>query len=181
VSGAWSNSNPPAIATPGIRIGAKVIDVVITVVLQVVVGVVIGIVAGAAAVSSGGVTTFSGSPDTFGTVDLPLLIAATLAGILIDFIYNVVLVARFGGQPGKLMCGLRIVTTDGAAPDMGVAFRRWSPILFLLVLGAVPLVNIITGLLRLGLSVANLVMIFSDDRRRDVFDHVGGTLVVATR
>jgi uncharacterized RDD family membrane protein YckC len=164
-----------------VRIGAKVIDVVIIVIVQFVVGIVVGLLVGAATISSGGLTTFSGETDPFGGINLTAAIVGGLVGLAIDFVYNVVFVARFGGQPGKLMLGLRVVTVDGAAPSMGVAFRRWTPILFLLVIGLVPIVSIFAGLLRLVLAVANLVMIFADDRRRDVFDHVAGTLVVTTR
>jgi uncharacterized RDD family membrane protein YckC len=180
VPGGWTNWNQQAearIATPGIRIGAKVLDVVFIVIMQ----VVLGLVAALVFLSSSSTDPFATNSGLLMGTNLALTLATAAIGLAIDFVYNVVLVAKFGGQPGKLLLGLRIVSTDGTAPDMGVAFRRWSPLLAILVLSAIPVVGLLGSVARLGLAVANLVMIFADDRRRDVFDHVGGTYVVTTR
>jgi uncharacterized RDD family membrane protein YckC len=180
VPGGWADWNQQAqarIATPGLRIGAKVIDVVFMVIVQ----IVISIVAAVAFLSSSSAEPFTTNSGMMVGANVALNVAVAAVGLLIDFVYNVVLVAKFGGQPGKLLLGLRIVSTDGTGPDMGVAFRRWSPMLAILVLSAIPVVGLLGGVARLVLIVANLVMIFADDRRRDVFDHVGGTYVVATR
>jgi hypothetical protein len=42
----------------------------------------------------------------------------------------------------------------------------------------VPLIGLFGSLGLLVLGIANLVLIFSDDRRRDVCDRIGDTLVV---
>ncbi len=173
----WDGRLGSRIAPAGTRIGAKAIDVLIIVLIQFVVGL------GAAAVllSSGSIDPFANEVTPFGGANLGLTVSVAMIGLVIDFVYNVVIVARFGGQPGKLMLGLRIVDTDGNPPGMGVAFRRWSPMLIILVLGAIPLISLLGSLARFILAVANLVMILADDQRRDVFDHVGGTFVVTRR
>ncbi len=172
----WDDRLESRIAEPGIRIGAKVIDTIFIVILQ----FIVSFIAAMVFVSSGSSGFASDGGLMFGQ-NLALTVTVAIVGLVIDAVYNVVLVAAFGGQPGKLLLGLRIVTTDGAKVDAGIAFRRWSPMLLVLALSAIPLVSILGGLARLVLVVANLVMIFADDRRRDVFDHVGGTYVIATR
>ena len=184
IPGGWTNYQQQLgarIAEPGIRIGAKVIDVIFVMILQVILGVIAGIAVGAAAFSSGSGDPFASGGNPFLGANLTLTLVVGAFTLAIDFVYNVVIVARFGGQPGKLMLGLRIVDTDGARPSMGVAFRRWTPMLVIVVLGIIPVISLLGGLARIVLMIANLVMIFADDRRRDVFDHVGGTFVVTTR
>jgi uncharacterized RDD family membrane protein YckC len=162
------------LASKGKRIGAKAIDIVIIVLIQMVIGFVIAAMFIATADTSDDFGSFG-----FQTgVSLVVTLVSLALNLAIDFLYNVVCTARFGGSPGKLMLGLRVVSQDGQPADMSVAFRRWTPILALLVLGAIPIVGLIAGLLRFVLLVANLVMILTDERRRDVFDHVGRTYVV---
>jgi uncharacterized RDD family membrane protein YckC len=158
------------------RIGAKVIDVLIILVIQLIIGVIAVALLGAGSAFTLG--ELSGSTGASLGVSVIATLVVTAVSIGIDFLYNVVMVARFGGQPGKLMLGLRIVTLDGQQPDNKVAFMRWAPILALLVVGAIPIIGGFATLARIVLMIANLVMILTDDRRRDVFDHVAGTLVV---
>jgi uncharacterized RDD family membrane protein YckC len=165
------------IGSAGARIGAKVIDVVIIVLIQ----VVIGIVAAGVLLSTTDSSSFNSSFGMSLGTNLGLTIVTGLVGLAIDFLYNVVLVARFGGTPGKLMLGLRIIPADGSPIDMSVAFKRWSPILALILLGLIPIVGLFASLARIGLLVANLVMILTDERRRDVFDRVGDTYVITVR
>ena len=158
----------------GARIGAKTIDIVIVILINVAIGF-----AGAAVLFA--------SDDGLGStyLDTGASLAATffigLATLAFDFLYNVVLVARAGGQPGKLMVGLRIVRADGAPLDFRTAFMRWVPVLALGVLSLVPIVSLFSGLARFVLLIANLVLVCSDGRRQSVFDKVAGTYVVVAR
>lgn len=43
---------------------------------------------------------------------------------LLSFWYHVILVARYGGMPGKLLLKLRIVRRDGSPVDFQSAFLR---------------------------------------------------------
>jgi len=158
----------------GARIGAKAIDMVIVFMVNAVIGFA-------------GYAAFFASDDGFGSTFLDTgtsLAAAFVIGLVtlaFDFLYNVVLVARAGGQPGKLMVGLRIVRADGAPLDVRTAFLRWSPAFALGVLSLVPVVSLLASLGRLVLLIVNLVLVCSDGRRQSVFDKVAGTYVIASR
>ena len=56
-----------------------------------------------------------------------------LPNIVISLLYSVVLVARFGGTPGKLILGMQIVRLDGAPIGLSRAFVRNFPELLLTV------------------------------------------------
>lgn len=180
--GGWQEGWVPElgvqIGSAGARIGAKVIDVVIILTMMFVVAIVGTAVMLSTSDTDSFTTSFGGG---LGTSNLLLGLVVGLVTLLIDFVYNVVLVAQFGATPGKLMLGLRIIPTNGTPIDTSVAFKRWSPILGLSLLGLVPFVAFFANLGRLGLVVANLVMILTDERRRDVFDRVADTYVVTVR
>jgi uncharacterized RDD family membrane protein YckC len=169
------------IGSAGARIGGKALDIFFFIVIQTALSLV-----GAAAffassteltdeLIGGGNTLLPSGTDIVTTVAL----SALLLGV--DFLYNVVPTATVGGTPGKLIAGLRVIRTDGAKVDFRTAFIRWSPILALGLLGALPIVGILAGLLRFVLLIVNLVMVLSDERRQSVFDRVGGTYVIRSR
>ena len=162
------------LGSKGKRIGAKAIDLLIVVVIQAVISGVIGV----ALFASNNAASRTGDFGTGFAGNLAATAMVTLIVVVFDFLYSVVCTAQFGGTPGKLALGLRVVSQDGPPADLSIAFRRWSPSFALIVLGAVPIVGILAGLARIGLLVANLVMVLVDERRRDVFDHVGRTYVV---
>lgn len=180
--GGWQQGWVPElgvqIGSAGARIGAKVIDVVIIFTMMIVVAIGGTALMLSTSDADSFTTSFGGG---VGTSNLVFGVVVGLVTLLIDVVYNVVLVARFGGTPGKLMLGLRIIPADGTPIDTSVAFKRWSPILALSLLALVPIVAFFANLGRLGLLVANLVMILTDERRRDVFDRVADTYVVTVR
>jgi uncharacterized RDD family membrane protein YckC len=158
----------------GARIGAKAIDMVIVFVINLVISVA-------------GVFAFFAASEDVGSMYLDVggNLAANAAIYLlivgVDFLYNVVLVARTGGQPGKLMVGLRIVRADGAPLDLRTAFMRWLPVFVLGLLAIVPIVGLVASLARFTLLVVNLVLVCSDGRRQSLFDKLAGTYVVVGR
>lgn len=166
------------IASAGTRIGAKAIDMVIVIIIQVVLVIAAALVFGT--------TETTGTAEDFdfyfsSETNFAAAVLLSLLGLAIDFVYNVVSTAKWGGSPGKLMLNLRVIPNDGRPMDMAVAFKRWIPILILSVLGFIPLgaVAAVVLLARFGLLIANLVMVLTDDRRQSVFDRVGGTYVIA--
>ena len=167
------------IAPAGTRIGAKAIDIGLYLVIQIVAGVVIA----AIWIASGAFDDSVTSSNMFMTTgsDLLFSIAAGLVLLAIDLLYNVVCTARFGGTPGKLMVGIKVIHQDGRRIDFRGAFVRYSPVLALAVLGMVPVLNILASFARLGLLVANLVLVLVDERRKDVFDRVASTYVISSR
>ncbi len=168
------------IAPAGTRIGAKAIDIVFYFLIQVVAGVVIAAIWLAAGGFDDSMTNRSGMFVATGG-DLLFSIAAGLVLLAVDLLYNVVCTARFGGTPGKLLLGIKVIHQDGRRIDLRGAFVRFSPVLGLSVLGMVPILNILASLARLGLLIANLVLVLIDDRRKDVFDRVASTYVISGR
>ena len=83
-----------------------------------------------------------------------------------------------GGTVGKTALGMKVVNTDGSAVDQSVAIRRASPYLALSVLGLVPVLGILGGLITFVLAIVGLVMLFSDDERRLPWDRIADTRVV---
>lgn len=170
-------------ASAGARVGAKALDIIFVVLIQSAISVV-GVFALFASTNDA-VDTFGGSGGLNFSAgsNLALTMVLNLVLLAMDAIYNVVVVSRFGGQPGKLILGLRIVHTDGRPIDARGALIRWSPILALTVLSWVPVFVMawLILLVRLGLLVANLVLVLVDDRHRSVFDRVAGTYVVVHR
>lgn len=168
------------IAPAGTRIGAKAIDIALYLVIQIGAGVAIAAIWIASGAFDESVTTGSNMFMTTGS-DLLFSIAAGLVLLAIDLLYNVVCTARFGGTPGKLMVGIKVIHQDGRRIDFRGAFVRYSPVLGLAVVGMVPILNILASFARLGLLVANLVLVLVDDRRKDVFDRVASTYVISNR
>ena len=168
------------IAPAGTRIGAKAIDIGLYLVIQIIAGVVIAAIWIASGAFDDSVSTSSNMFMTTGS-DLLFSIAAGLVLLAIDLLYNVVCTARFGGTPGKLMVGIKVIHQDGRRIDLRGAFVRYSPVLGLAVLGMVPILNILASFARLGLLVANLVLVLVDDRRKDVFDRVASTYVISNQ
>lgn len=164
------------LGSAGARIGAKAIDIVLVFIVTIVLSF-----AGAAALLASSDTWASNSFGGGSGRDLAVNFGISLVILGFDFVYNVVLVARAGGQPGKLICGLRVVRSDGAPADLRTAFLRWSPMLAIGVLSLVPIVSLFALLARFVLLVVNLVLVLSDGRRQSVFDKVAGTYVVTAR
>jgi uncharacterized RDD family membrane protein YckC len=128
--------------------------------------------------------------------------------MVLGFFYNVYLVRRFGGTPGKLIMGLQITGVGGEPVTFSQAFLRTSPELLLNVLGSVTL---LLGLLRLsdvqfhslpfvqriqqvtameprwstyihGLQNiwiwGELVVLLTNEKRRALHDFIAGTVVI---
>ncbi|MEM8745373.1 MAG: RDD family protein [Actinomycetota bacterium] len=92
---------------------------------------------------------------------------------LVSYVLTVVMTARLGGPPGKLIMGVRVTLADGVTspPGLGPAFTRTVPA----IVGSVPGLG---GLLTVALNVVNVVFVSRDEERRSVHDRVGQTRVV---
>ena len=134
-------------------------------------------------------------------VELLLSIAAQLFA----FWFEVMLVARHGGTPGKRLLGLRIVMRDGSPVSLGAAVLRWAvmfmPELAAMITWPVQALGLSDALcctdLRTGLSPAppdrwdswleawfwvwlalELLTVLSNHQRRAIHDFIAGTVVV---
>jgi uncharacterized RDD family membrane protein YckC len=157
------------------RITAKSVDIAIYLAAQT--GITVAVIAAFAPRSSrGGAEAVSFSLRA--SSDLVTLMLLGGALLVVDLLYNVVLTARFGGTPGKLLLGLRVVRTDGRSADFATAFLRWTPVLGLTLLGMIPVIGLLAAVLRVALLVGNLAAVLGDEHHRSIFDRVGGTYVV---
>ncbi len=125
-------------------------------------------------------------------VDKQWRIAAPLI-TLVDVVYNIFLVYRLDGTPGKLMLGLSIQNLDGSSISLWGAIKRHMGIGVLAMLLALPFwvlsafsgnKELFTWLFVVGNAIAGFLpvidpvaILFNEDRRA-LHDHVAGTVVV---
>ena len=154
------------LAGPWNRIGARVID-----------GIILAIVGGILSIPiligsiGDGDEAFSGAGGfQFGLNQYrdPALFAVLVISAILGAAYEIGFIMLKGATPGKMIAGVRVVGQDGESPPrFERSATRWLPEL----LGQIPFLGIV-------LSVLSLVWIFSDDRRRSLYDRVGRTYVV---
>ena len=129
-------------------------------------------------------------------------------GLCLSLFYSVYLVKRFGGTPGKLILGLRIVKKDGLPVGYREAFLRFLPELLL---GEAAFVALILSTLRISdseyLSLAfaprskrlaelapgwyspvhalqmawvwsEFIVLLTNEKRRALQDYLAGTMVI---
>ncbi len=141
------------LASPGARIGARIIDSI----LVTIVSIGLFIVFFAAAVVSDRGEAF---------------VAVALLAVLGSAAYEIGFVALAGGTPGKLAVGIRVARLDGTQPPgWGPALGRWA-------LNLITWVPFFGQLALFGLWIVSFILLFSDPERRTLFDRVGGTVVV---
>lgn len=127
-----------------IRLGAKIIDGLITGVVNIVVAIPLGIMA-------------SGE----GGAAMALAVFQQLVGLLIPVLYNTWFVGRFAATPGKMTCGLRVVTAEGGK----VSYARGLGRSFAELLSGI--------ILAIGYIMAGF-----DAEKRALHDRICGTRVV---
>ncbi|MEM9710930.1 MAG: RDD family protein [Actinomycetota bacterium] len=114
---------------------------------------------------------------TIAAVVLFAVVADVFVGLVVVplafYVLTIVMTARFGGTPGKLLLGLRVTLADGVTspPGVGPAFVRTLPTM----VAAVPGLG---GLLAGVLNLMNVRFVAADDERRSVHDRFGQTRVV---
>ena len=144
------------LATPGSRIGARLIDALIVAVPLVV-------------LLFATVDIDTDSNNWADDVPTWFLVMATLASAA----YEVFFVAVLGATPGKSAVGIRVVEQESGAtpPSWETSGRRAWPVL----IGLIPVVATFAGL---AIAILSLVWIFNDAQRRSVYDRTGRTYVV---
>ena len=119
--------------------------------------------------------------------------AALIVFALFDFVYNVFLVYRFDGTPGKRVLGLAIEGIEGSSITFWMAIKRHYALYLLGLLAALPVLGLAwmagsgatqdNGMSIVGdvvgfLPLVNVVAIFFNENRRALHDYVAGTVVV---
>jgi uncharacterized RDD family membrane protein YckC len=149
----------PDLASPGARIGARIIDSVIQMAL--VVPVVILWIASA--------STTSPESDVGVFIGLGGSILVTVLGLALWALYEIAFTAVKGATPGKMALRIRVVrVADGQVPGWGTASLRWLPNLGQLLCSLIPL----------ALAVWALVNLFANPLRQTPFDLAAKTVVV---
>lgn len=157
------NGQVLALASPGKRLGARIIDAIVIFIAVVVVGA-LGFGGGLAVGSAGG----DSDAAAFAAVGAFFMTLMTIAVLTIA--YEVTLTAIKGQTLGKMALGIRVARADnGGVPGWGKAIIRWAlPAL----LGFIPLVGMLATLLV-------YLSLLWDDRRQGWHDKAAATVVVA--
>jgi uncharacterized RDD family membrane protein YckC len=155
------NGQVQTLASPGKRLGARLIDMV----LLVVAASLIGTLGFSSTAALGSLGTDAAAAYALGTFFVTLL---TILAVAIA--YEVSLTAIKGQTVGKMAVGIRVVRADsGGVPGWGKSIIRWAlPNLMCLI----PFVGWIGGLL-------TYVSLTWDDRRQGWHDKAGATVVVS--
>ena len=133
---------------------------------------------------------------------------AVVPNLLFGIWFEVYLVKRYGGTPGKLMMGIKIIKNDGADVDWAAACYRYSVELFLAILGVYVMIltlNLIDDNTYISLGfmkrnqliatlnplpgkvhswmngvwvITGLIVLASDRRKRSTHDFIAGTVVI---
>lgn len=149
----------PGLASAGARIGARIVDVIIRSF------VFFLLAASALEIVDGGL--FSS--------DRLVVVVIVAAGA--GFAWEVIWIGLWGGTPGKLLVGIRIVDAEtGLRPRWSTAMMR-SINQTLWLVGLFPTLGLVNAISWL-IGLASWVLLFSDDRHRTVMDRIGKTLVV---
>ncbi len=146
------------LATPGLRMAGRLIDVLISFGIALVIGA--------------GTIDF----DSFGDTDTVVVepsFALVAASAIIALAYDTLFTHFLGGTPGKLLLGMRVAEADNGMtpPSLVVAAKRAANRLLGFITG-------IGGIIALIIGIASLVMLFTDDRHQTVMDKIAGTVVV---
>lgn len=102
-------------------------------------------------------TVQSQRPGEFGF--LPLL--AQLVFMVVQMIYQIVFVGRYGATPGKMLCKLRIVTAEGDRVGYGRATGRFFA-------------ELLSGMV----CYIGYIMVAFDSQKRGLHDHICSTRVI---
>ncbi len=104
---------------------------------------------------------------------------AGLIGVAIGTAYEVVLTSQMGATLGKKIFNMRIVNDpDGSKVDDSVMLKRYMPSIVIGVIGAIPILGLLSIPLSLVFVILSIVWIFTDEKHRSVYDKVGKTYVI---
>jgi uncharacterized RDD family membrane protein YckC len=152
------------LASMWMRLAARILDAVIVTAGIFVVVFVSALLIGLTASTTKGTGSSPGTGRTI--LSILMVVVLVISYFWIPFYCLIVMPGRRGGSPGKLICGLRIIRTNGERFGIGWAFLRF-------------LADWLTGALFIGL-IFYIIAIF-DEQKRTLTDYICGTRVVKTR
>jgi uncharacterized RDD family membrane protein YckC len=147
----------PAAMTYGgfwIRFGAKLIDGIVLGVVNFALSFVIGLAAAPGYAASGPQNVASAG-------SVAVVVATTVLQIALAVAYATFFIGRYAATPGKMVCGLKVVTADGGRVSYGRALGRYFA-------------EILSSLI---LSIGYIMAAF-DGEKRTLHDRVCNTRVI---
>lgn len=162
------------LASPGKRIGGRLIDIIIAAILSF---ILVGIVGGGQDNDA-----FAQSIED-GDVNFELLVpgaSALIFGALFSFLWDFLWTAYAAGTPGKLIVGARVAEQASmqSPPSTAAAAKRaLHRLLQVLGLAGFALWSL-SGLAGFIIGIVSLIFLFTDDSHRTVMDRIAGTVVV---
>ncbi len=103
-----------------------------------------------------------GGPPT--PAEIATLVLVVLGGCVVSLCYNTFFLGKFGATPGKMVCGLKVLTPEG------------TPISYARALGRVAAEFLSAMFCNLGYIIAAF-----DSQKRSLHDHIASTRVIKTR
>jgi uncharacterized RDD family membrane protein YckC len=167
----YGSNNPSSanLATPGRRIGGRIIDWVILFIVSLPLALIAVAMLGTTTTTTdefGTTTGVQGSAGFGGFFLISILLT------IVPALYEICFVALKGQTPGAMLMKVKVVRlADGRVPGWGPAFLRWAPQL-------VSLVPCAGGFLSLGLWIWALVNLFNNPLRQTPFDLAAKTVVI---
>jgi len=149
------NGDVVELASPGARLGARILDVIVIVVVMF-------------AVIALGLVSASGGSDGMAAAGF---FASALAAVIIGLLYEVVQIALWGQTIGKRATNVKVVNAvHGGTPGWGKSIGRWA------IPGLLNLVPFVGWLL----SLVCYLSLLWDRVRQGWHDRAAGTLVIKT-
>jgi uncharacterized RDD family membrane protein YckC len=147
-----------------IRVAAKILDqLIVSVPLLIVFGIVFAVM-----FSKGKFSALGSSPVTMGATQGGFESVMTLVQIVFQcgaaifgILYNVFFLTKYGATPGKMICGLKVVTADGEKLTVGRATGR-------------AFAEILSGII----CYIGYIIVGFDEQKRALHDHICNTRVV---
>ena len=173
-------TSQPTLASPGARIGGRIIDGIIWIILGIISAIPLIVVS-----VDDFIDSFNSGATTAPDINVGLLF---ITGVI-----NTALVAGYevfmnlsGGTLGKRAISAKIVKEDGSPLDLNAAMMRMALYVGLAVVGIFAGVigsSALDNLQQLAnflVFLAGLIMLFADSRRQTPWDKVGKTIVVTS-
>lgn len=147
------------LASPGARLGARILDIVIVTVALIIL----------AALGVGVALAGSSNSDDASAFSVGALVVSVLLAAAVGLLYEVTMIATRGQTLGKMATSIKVVRADnGLVPGWGKSIGRW---IIPALLPIIPLVGWI-------LSLLVYISLLWDRARQGWHDKAAGTLVV---
>ena len=147
------------LASPGARLGARILDIVIVTVALIIL----------AAIGIGAAFAGSSNSDDASAFSVGALVVSVLLAAAVGLLYEVTMIATRGQTLGKMATKIKVVRADnGLVPGWGKSIGRW---ILPALLPIIPLVGWI-------LSLLVYISLLWDRARQGWHDKAAGTLVI---